>query len=397
VAESNEIVQRAAIDRAKATLRKARLEYERAVLLRQKGTLSASEYDTVLVAFEVAKTDLTMAEAQLQNALAAREQSKAALESAQIDLERTKIRSPIDGVVIERAVDQGQTVAASLSSPVLFRIAHDLREIQIEANVDEADIGNVRKGNAVSFVVDAFPDSEFSGVVSQVRLASVELNGVVTYTVIITADNPGLRLLPGMTAIVEIITGTREDTLRAPNDALRFKPPPDSELALMVAEGPGGAPVSEGEAGGAGGGGVLRGLNQMAVDLGLDEDQGSVLERGIKDVMAKMRPLLQAGTGSDDETEALREQMHRMIDEVFRTNLTPDQFQVPEMRKQCNLCPQGSYGQGRKRRHQTGQSRLGISGSSSPRFPAAASRGNRGGDEHAPAAKLNASRVGLKA
>ncbi len=193
--------------------------------------MSIAELDTSLAAFESAKADVTMAEAQHVNALASQDQRKASLESAEIDLERTKIRSPINGVVIERAVDQGQTVAASLSSPVLFNIAQDLSEIQLEANVDEADIGNVHEGNEVTFSVDAYPDSEFSGKVNQVRLAPNEANNVVTYTVIITAGNPDLKLLPGMTAIVEITTGKSEGVLRVPNEAVRFKPAAGSELA----------------------------------------------------------------------------------------------------------------------------------------------------------------------
>jgi len=231
VARSNVIVQNAAIDRAKANLRKARLEYERAEPLAKAGTLSTSEFDTALASFESAKADVTMAEAQLQNALANQKQRQASLESAEIDLERTKIRSPIDGVVIERAVDQGQTVAASFSAPVLFRIAQDLTKIQIEANVDEADIGNVVEDNEATFTVDAFPDLEFEGQVEQVRLAPNETNNVVTYTVIVTADNPDLKLLPGMTAIVEIITGRVENALRVSNDAVRFKPASGSALA----------------------------------------------------------------------------------------------------------------------------------------------------------------------
>jgi HlyD family secretion protein len=234
VARSNVIVQQAAIDRAKANLRKARLEYERAEPLAKAGTLSASDFDTALASYESAKADLTMAEAQLQNALANQEQRQASLESVEIDLERTKIRSPIDGVVIERAVDQGQTVAASFSAPVLFRIAQDLTKIQIEANVDEADIGNVVEGNEASFEVDAYPGIGFKGTVEQVRLAPNETNNVVTYTVIVTADNPDLKLLPGMTAIVEIITGRVDNTLRVSNDALRFRPAPGSELANKV-------------------------------------------------------------------------------------------------------------------------------------------------------------------
>lgn len=251
VARSNVIVQRAAIDRAQANLRKARLEYERAEPLTKAGTLSASEFDTALANFESAKADLTMAEAQLQNALANQKQRQASLESAEIDLERTKIRSPIDGVVIERAVDQGQTVAASFSAPVLFRIAQDLTKIQIEANVDEADIGNVREGNDAAFTVDAFPDLEFTGRVEQVRLAPNEANNVVTYTVIITADNPDLKLLPGMTAIVEIVTGKAQNVLRVSNDALRFKPAAGSALAEKASHG---RPPRHPGAGQAGGG-----------------------------------------------------------------------------------------------------------------------------------------------
>ena len=241
VAKSNVIVQSANIDRAKANLRKARLEHERAEPLTKAGTLSASEFDTALANFESAKADLTMAEAQLQNALANQEQREASLESVEIDLERTKIRSPIDGVVIQRAVDKGQTVAASLSSPVLFQIAQDLREIQIEANVDEADIGNVLQGNDASFTVDAFPDLQFAGKVDQIRLSPNETNNVVTYTVIVTAKNPDLKLLPGMTAIVEIITGKSENVLRVSNDAIRFKPAADSELAKKISHDPQGS------------------------------------------------------------------------------------------------------------------------------------------------------------
>lgn len=235
VATANVTVQRANIERAEANLRKARLEYERSEPLVKTGTLSASEFDTATASYDSATADLTMARAQLDNALAALQQRQALLESAEIDLERTKIRSPIDGIVIERAIDQGQTVAASLSSPILFYIAQDLTEIQIEANVDEADIGNVRAGNAATFTVDAYPELDFFGQVDQVRLAPNEENNVVTYTVIITAGNPDMKLLPGMTAIVDIVTGRSEDVLRVSNEALRFKPPAGSELAKLDA------------------------------------------------------------------------------------------------------------------------------------------------------------------
>jgi HlyD family secretion protein len=327
VANSNVIVQKANIDRAKANLRKARLEYERAEPLVKKGTLSTSEYDTALANFESAKADLTMAEAQLQNALANREQRQASLESAEIDLERTRIRSPIDGVVIERAVDKGQTVAASLSSPILFEIAQDLRDIQIEANVDEADIGNVHKGNEATFTVDAYPDLEFTGKVEQVRLAPNELNNVVTYTVIITAKNPDLKLLPGMTAIVEIVTGKSKNVLRVSNEAIRFKPPADSELAKEASEGTGGQ-----------GNGRRRGgfadMSQLASQLGLDDDQKKAIESGVRKIFSAMRSQFQGGGanshnggGDSGQMRQRRAQMREQIAAVFREHLSEEQYE----------------------------------------------------------------------
>ena len=323
VADSNIIVQKASIDRAKANLRRARLEYERAEPLTRNGTLSVSELDTALANFESAKADLTMAEAQLENARAARDQRKASLESAEIDLERTKIRSPIDGVVIERAVDQGQTVAASLSSPILFNIAQDLTEIQIEANVDEADIGNVKDGNEVSFSVDAFPDKEFSGRVKQVRLAPNESNNVVTYTVIITAKNPDRRLLPGMTAIVEIVTGKSENVMRVSNDALRFKPDSGSELARKTVTGAGdaGGPVRGRSRGGPD-------MDQLEKDLNLDETQKRVIETEVRELFSAMRARFQAANGVEGSVDrsAIREQMTQSVAAVFKKHLTDEQF-----------------------------------------------------------------------
>lgn len=330
VATSNIIVQQASIDRAKANLRRARLEYERAEPLSKKGTLSISELDAALASFDSAKADLTMARAQHQNALAAKDQRQASLESAEIDLERTRIRSPIDGVVIERAVDQGQTVAASLSSPVLFNIAQDLTEIQIEANVDEADIGNVNKGNEVTFSVDAYPEDEFSGVVKQVRLAPNESNNVVTYTVIITAKNPGRKLLPGMTAIVEIVTGKSADVMRVSNAAIRFKPATDSELAKKASAAKGG----DSHGGPAGGPGNIA---QLKDSLGLDARQARLIETEIKAVFAGMRAQFQSGSnGEGVDRSALREQMTQRLSAVFKKHLSAEQFeQYQQIRRQA--------------------------------------------------------------
>lgn len=328
VAQSNIIVQQANIDRVKANLRRSRLEYERAEPLSKQGTLSLAELDTATANYDAAKADLTMAEAQLVNARASLDQRQASLTSSEIDLERTKIRSPIDGVVIERAVDQGQTVAASLSSPILFNIAQDMTEIQIEANVDEADIGNVNEGNEVTFSVDAFPDTEFKGKVKQVRLAPNESNNVVTYTVIITAKNPGRKLLPGMTAIVEIITGKSTGVLRVSNDAIRFKPAADSELASKVAEGTGG-PRSGRSRGGLD-------IEQLKEQLDLDDRQSGLIGREVQAAMAAMRSQFQA-LGEGGDRSALREQMSQRINAVFKSHLSADQFkQYQDTRRQAS-------------------------------------------------------------
>jgi HlyD family secretion protein len=224
VAEAGTALQRAAITRAEANLRKAERDHRRAESLQARGTASQATLDAAVAAFEAAEAELAIARAEAANAEATLLQRNAALESARIELDRTYIRSPIDGVVIERSVEVGQTVAASLSAPKLFTIAQDLTRIQIDAQVDEADIGQVTAGNPVTFGVDAFPAESFTGTVEQLRLAPESLQNVVTYTVVIAARNDDGRLLPGMTANVEILTGERRNVRVVPNEALRFRP-----------------------------------------------------------------------------------------------------------------------------------------------------------------------------
>ncbi len=339
VASSNVVVQQAGIDRARANLRQARLDYERAEPLSKKGTLSVSELDIALAKFESAKADLTMAEAQLENALASKDQRQALLESAEIDLERTKIRSPINGVVIERAVDQGQTVAASLSSPVLFNIAQDLTRIQIEANVDEADIGNVNEANDVTFSVDAYPETEFSGQVKQVRLAPNEANNVVTYTVIITAKNPDRKLLPGMTAIVEIVTGKSENVLRVSNEAVRFKPATGTELAKKVTAAQNGSKAMHGGRSGRGPGAGLRDIARLKTSLGLDETQTRLIETEIQAVFSAMQGQFQTRRPDEEnpggDMSAIRERTTQAVASIFNKHLTPEQYrQYQQIRRQ---------------------------------------------------------------
>lgn len=224
VAEAGVELQRAGVIRAEANLRRAERDFRRSESLRARGAASQAALDTARAAFEAGEAELAIARAEVANAAATLQQRRAGLESSRIDLDRTYIRSPIDGVVTERTVEVGQTVAASFSAPKLFTIAQDLTRIQIDAQVDEADIGEVRVGNPVTFTVDAFPESGFTGTVSQIRLQPVTLQNVVTYTVVVAAGNGDGRLLPGMTANVEILTATRAGVLTVPNEALRFRP-----------------------------------------------------------------------------------------------------------------------------------------------------------------------------
>src|SRR6185295_16303891 len=167
--------------------------------------------------------DQARAEVSLQEAQG--RQAEAQLEEARVNLGYTDIVSPVDGVVVSRAVDVGQTVAASFQTPTLFVIAEDLTKMQVNANVSEADIGEVKAGQPASFSVDAYPERPFKGTVSQVRNSPLNVQNVITYDVVIDADNADLALRPGMTANVDIVTGQRDDVLRVPTAALRFRPP----------------------------------------------------------------------------------------------------------------------------------------------------------------------------
>lgn len=201
----------ASLQRTTAQYNESKRSFERIKTLVEKNLASQADFDASLAQFEAND--------------AARKQSVAQVERAKINLRYATIKSPIDGVIISRAVDVGQTVAASLSAPTLFTIANDLTKMQVQANVDEADIGKVQDGQEVSFTVDAYPEQEFHGKVRQVRLSPKVEQNVVNYTVIIDVPNPDLKLMPGMTATVTIQITKRESILKVPTVALRFNPP----------------------------------------------------------------------------------------------------------------------------------------------------------------------------
>jgi HlyD family secretion protein len=216
--------RQAALAKAEAIERNARRLMGRQQTLAHKGIAATTTLDNATRDADVARAEMAVVHAQVENAKAVIAQREAQLAQAEIDLARTRIRSPIDGTVIARTVDVGQTVAASLQAPELFKIAQDLRRVFIEAQVSEADVGEVTVGNAVEFRVDAYPVRRFQGKVKQVRLGGTEVNNVVTYAVIVEAANDDRLLLPGMTADARIESARLDRALRVPNDALRFKP-----------------------------------------------------------------------------------------------------------------------------------------------------------------------------
>jgi HlyD family secretion protein len=207
---------------AKANLELQRAEAERSSDLFSNKLVSSSDYDTAIATLHEAEATVQIKEASLNNSL--------------VNLNYCKIRSPVDGVVIQRAVELGQTVASSFNTPTIFQIANDMTKMQIDSNVAEADIGGVVEGQNVDFTVDAYPTRTFHGQVTQVRNSPITVNNVVTYDTVISVTNADYKLKPGMTANVSIIVAQREDALKIPNVALRFRPP-DSAVVLTNAVG----------------------------------------------------------------------------------------------------------------------------------------------------------------
>jgi HlyD family secretion protein len=317
--------QQAARVKAEAVLKLAERTTERQQALADKGFASQSVLDTALRDADMAKADIAVAKAQIESAQATIKQRKAALEQANIDLERTEIRSPIDGTVISRTVDPGQTVAASLQAPELFKIAQDLSRVRIEAQVNEADVGAVAEGNAAIFTVDAYPDRKFEGKVTQVRLAATELNSVVTYTVIIEAENEGRKLFPGMTANVAIESAKRDSVLRISNDTFRYKP-----RNTAAAESGGG---NDGERGDGRGDRSGRMVERLKTELQLTDVQ----EQAVKDALAKLvqerRESSQGPFGAPDR-DGMRQRFSSRIDQALSPLLTDAQRPAYEKWKQ---------------------------------------------------------------
>ena len=233
-AKANLVAAQANLDKAKATAVQARADYNRTVGLTKEGVMSQQQLDLAKANIDTADAAVAAAKATITQSAAQVQQKQAAVKVSQTNLNYTTIHAPIDGTVIARNVDVGQTVAASLQAPTLFTIAQDLTKMLVYVSTDESDVGTIRPGQIATFKVDAYPKDSFTGRVSQLRMNATTVQNVVTYNTIIEFDNPETKLFPGMTAYVTLPVANARDVLRVPNGALRYKPdmPADQVRAL---------------------------------------------------------------------------------------------------------------------------------------------------------------------
>lgn len=282
-------------------------DLDRATALFEKGLNSANDLEKARNAQEQAQNNLKIAKANLNNARSLVTKMQAALNQAKLDLARTQIRAPVDGVVVNRKVDPGQTVQASMQAPELFQVAQDLSRIKIETKVDEADIGSIKEGARATFTVDAYPERTFTGVVAQVRINGTAVQNVVTYSCMVQADNPGLVLLPGMTANVKIVTAERQNVLRVASAALRFRPA-NAGAALPAADAvrTTGGGAASGRGGGTGQRGATRGGTRQLVamtpeimkELGLSEEQQTKVASAMQELAQRSSSQSSAGSSN---------------------------------------------------------------------------------------------------
>ena len=282
-ARANLLAAESNLAKAKVSVVDSQRTLERNRELRKRDLMAQSELDAAQTAYDAAVAQLEVNKAQAA-------QAQAALNQATVDLNNTVIRSPVDGIVISRSVDVGQTVAASLQAPTLFTIANDLAKMEVHTNVDEADVGNVSEGQEVTFTVDAFPARRFRGRVHQVRNAPTIVQNVVTYDAVVRIDNKELLIKPGMTANVQFLVNRREDVLTIPNMAMRFKPPDQKDEAqeLLRREQSRAAPTvgarrTSRAPGGAGGGAGRGGRRITIYVLSADKAEPVEVQLGITD------------------------------------------------------------------------------------------------------------------
>lgn len=324
----------ASLKQAQATLANAELDYTRKADLGRQKLVAQSDVDLARAARDQARAQVNAAQASIR-------QQTASTQTTRVNLDRTVIRSPVDGVVLTRTIEPGQTVAASLQAPELFTIAEDLSKMKIELAVDEADIGQVKVGQAVSFTVDAFADRQFRGQVQQVRLSATTTSNVVTYPVVVSVDNSDGTLLPGLTVNAEIEVSKRDDILKVSNAALRYKPTGEAANATASAQAPQGGQNRSG--------GIGDDLARVAGSLQLKPDQQAAFDaaltalrerqaarmaqaqqRGASMFGGAPRPGGNAGGGSG----AMQAQMRQRMAERMQQDFAPFRATLDDTQKQ---------------------------------------------------------------
>tara|TARA_B100000686_G_C16804024_1_gene988469 strand:+ start:7913 stop:9409 length:1497 start_codon:yes stop_codon:yes gene_type:complete len=316
---------RADLSGAKAAFKELEQDLERQQALFSRKAVSASVVDRALASRDqaAARIDSLLAQIKRQKAQMLISEAQllariAGLRESKTELDNTIIRSPVEGIVISRSVDPGQTVAASLQAPILFTIAQDLTQINLEVSIDEADIGRVREGQKVRFTVDAYPERAYSGSVYQIRKQPVETSNVVTYVIIVSSRNDDDSLLPGMTANVELVIGDRADTLQIPSSALRYRPR-GIEVSTNADRGSmGGSRGGQGQRGG--GGGMRAMIQQMNEQLELTKEQQSSVTTIFTEMGDAIRGLQSSGMSSDEMGAAirrLRDQMQQKLEAIL--------------------------------------------------------------------------------
>jgi len=339
-AQANSAASRAGVSRAQVDLIEAQRDLDRKQMLVEKQFITQSEADkaralvnTTTEALKSAQAQVGVTEAQIKSAQANVAQREASLAQARIDLERTRITSPVNGIVIKRAIEKGQTVAASLQSAELFVIAQNLQDMQVDASIDESDVGRIRTGQKATFTVDAFPGQTFEGEVRQVRKAAQNVANVVTYVAVVGFSNVGGRLLPGMTANVRVVIESRDNVLKIPNAALRVRIAGVEPAAAASAPGGRASGASVGQAGHwswfslaqaqpAGGGGLAALRERLLVELQLTTDQQAQLDL----IAAELRPKFAALRELPEEARtAAREKVSSEMRDRINAMLTAPQ------------------------------------------------------------------------
>ena len=339
-AQANSAASRAGVSRAQVDLIEAQRDLDRKQMLVEKQFITQSEADkaralvnTTTEALKSAQAQVGVTEAQIKSAQANVAQREASLAQARIDLERTRITSPVNGIVIKRAIEKGQTVAASLQSPELFVIAQNLQDMQVDASIDESDVGRIRTGQKATFTVDAFPGQTFEGEVRQVRKAAQNVANVVTYVAVVGFSNVGGRLLPGMTANVRVVIESRDNVLKIPNAALRVRIAGVEPAAAASAPGGRASGASVGRVGNwnwfsqalaqpAGGGGFAALRERLLAELQLTTTQQAQLDL----ITAELRPKFAALRELPDEARAAaREKISSEMRDRINAMLTQPQ------------------------------------------------------------------------